>query len=52
MAEQMDRESELPAKINASSASEDGATGVNDENDPEKRLLAEKQQGVNSNPQQ
>lgn len=39
MAEQMDRESELPAKVNASSAAENSATGANDENDPEKQLL-------------
>jgi hypothetical protein len=39
MAEQMDREAELPAKINASSAAEESATGARDENDPEKQLL-------------
>jgi hypothetical protein len=37
--QQMDREAELPAKINASSATEDSPTGANDENDPEKQLL-------------
>lgn len=41
MVEQMDRESELPAKINAPSAAEDSATGARDENDPEKQLLVQ-----------
>ena len=39
MGEQMDRESNLPVKINASSPTEEAATGAHDENDPEKQLL-------------
>ena len=39
MGEQMDRESNLPVKINASSPTEESATGARDENDPEKQLL-------------
>lgn len=39
MGEQMDRESDLPVKINAPSPGEESATGARDENDPEKQLL-------------